>query len=178
MKLQQSVVPSRLYKFWLLTFTPFPRTPQVGRNSLLGFLVAAWCDDHESDFLPLKLCLQDRILLSPWCRCQFTMCLVIQTHYYTLHSYKSCRNSLMTFLVTRDSHSVIHCCHSSRCSSHGVPAAAVLNKGTTQAQRCCGSSQCSHLSSMASLQSSTCRAWTVLSHCPHHLQNSAVVLRV
>lgn len=65
----------------------------------------------------------------------------------------------MAFFLTRDS--VTHCHHSRVCRSHGVTAAAVQNKGTTETQRCNGSSQCSHLSLMAYLQSSTCGAWTV-----------------
>lgn len=161
MKLQKSVVPSRLWRLGLLTFYTFPQNSSDLQGLFTAFLGSGLYGDHEPGFLLLKLCLQDRILLSPLCHCQFTMRLLIQTHYYKPSSYKNSRISFMTFLLTRASLSVIDCCHSSCCSSHGVTAAAVLNKGTTQTQRCCGSSQCSHLSLMAYLQSSTCGAWTV-----------------
>lgn len=141
-----------------LPFRPFLRNAKTGSDVLLDFLLFSLYDDHESSFLPLKLCLQDIISVSPLCHCQFTMCLTIQSHYYKPCSYKNSRNSFVTFLLTRDSHSVTHWCHRSRCSSHGVTA--VLNKGTTHTQRCCRSSQGSDLSWMAYLQSSTWGAWT------------------
>lgn len=141
-----------------LPFTPFLRNAETGSDVLLDSLLFSLYDDHESGFMPLKLCLQDVISLSPLCHCHFTMCLTIQTHYYKPCSCKNSRNSLVTFLLARDSHSVTHWCHRSRCSSHGVTA--VLNKGATQTQRCCRCSQGSHLSWMAYLQSSTCGAWT------------------
>ena len=161
LKLQNSVEPSRLCRLGLLTFYTFPQNSSDWQGIFTPFLASGLYNDHEFGFLLLKLYLQDRISLSPLCRCQFTMCFIIQTHYYKPSRYKNSRNSFITFLLTRDSHSVIHCCHSSCCSSHSVTAAAVLNKGTTQAQRCCGSFHCSHLSLMAYLQSSMCSAWKV-----------------
>lgn len=159
MKFQSSVMPSRLHRLGLLTFYTFPQNSSSLQDFFTLFLVSGLYE--ESGFLFLKLCLQERILLSLLCHCEFTMCLIIQTHYYKPSSYRNSRSIFLTFLLTRDSPSIIHCCRSSCCSSHSVTAAAVLNKGTTQTQRCCGSSQCSHLSLMAYLQSSTCSAWTV-----------------
>lgn len=83
MKLQKSVIPWRLCWMGLLTFSP-----ELLRPDSTPFLVFGLYDEHESGFLFLKLCLQDKISLLPLCHCQFTMCLTIQTRYYKPLSYK------------------------------------------------------------------------------------------
>lgn len=116
--------------------------------------------------------------LLPLCHCQFTMCLTMQTHYYKPRSYKNSRNSFMTFLLTKDSHSVVHCCHRSCCSSHCHHRSSVDQRYHTDTKMLWmfpgHSSVIDGLSPKQHVQFLNSALFH--SHC--HVQNSAVVLHV
>lgn len=133
MKLQNSVAPSIFSGSWLVTFY----TPPQNSLDWQGLFSYVWCVWWSWLWL-LELCLQDSVLSWALCNGQFTMSFIIPACYYKLTGYKNSSNILMGFFPTRDS--VTHCHYSRVCSSQGVTAAAVLNKGATQTQRCNGSS--------------------------------------